>query len=77
MTAQTIISEIGLDVVRFPYESLFACWLGPCPEQEVSGGKVLYTRTGKVKNRLPLVVQLGGQELSATDTTRVSARCRK
>jgi transposase len=51
MTAQTIVSEIGAGVARFPNASAFASWLGLCPEKQVSGGRVLYTRTRKVKNR--------------------------
>jgi hypothetical protein len=58
VTAQTIISEIGPDVVRFPHESAFASWLGLCPEQEVSGGKVLYTRTRKAKNRIAIALRM-------------------
>jgi transposase len=59
VTAQTIISEIGPDVVRFPHASAFASWLGLCPEKEVSGGKVLYTRTRKVKNRIAIALRMG------------------
>jgi transposase len=32
VTAQTIISEMGTDVTRFPNASAFASWLGLCPE---------------------------------------------
>jgi transposase len=59
VTAQTIISEIGTDVARFPNASAFASWLGLCPEKQVSGGKVLYTRTRKVKNRIAIALRIG------------------
>jgi transposase len=59
VTAQTIISEIGTDVTRFPNASAFASWLGLCPEKQVSGGKVLYTRTRKVKNRIAIALRVG------------------
>ena len=44
ITAQTILCEIGTDVSRFRNASAFASWLGLCPENKISGGKVLYTR---------------------------------
>jgi transposase len=59
MTAQTILSEIGPTVARFPNASAFASWLGLCPEKQVSGGRVLYTRTRKVKNRIANALRMG------------------
>ncbi len=41
MTAQTVISEVGLDMTRWTSESHFASWLGLCPNNAVSGGRVL------------------------------------
>ena len=41
ITAQTILCEIGTDVSRFRNASAFASWLGLCPENKISGGKVL------------------------------------
>jgi transposase len=58
-TAQTIISEIGTDVGRFLNASAFASWLGLCPEKAISGGKVLFTRTRKVKNRIAIALRIG------------------
>jgi transposase len=59
VTAQTIIGEIGTDVARFPNASAFASWLGLCPERAISGGKVLFTRTRKVKNRVAIALRIG------------------
>jgi transposase len=39
-TALTIISEIGLDMGRWPTMKHFTSWLGVCPHPQVSGGKV-------------------------------------
>jgi transposase len=61
VTAHTIVSEIGTDVVRFRNASAFASWLGLCPAQAVSGGKVLYTRSRKVKNRVAIALRSGAQ----------------
>jgi len=59
LTAHTILMEVGTDVSRFRNASAFASWLGLCPERQVSGGKVLYTRTRKVKNRAAIALRLG------------------
>jgi len=61
VTAHTIVSEIGTDVARFRNASAFASWLGLCPEKAVSGGKVLYTRSRKVKNRVAIALRSGAQ----------------
>jgi transposase len=49
--AQTIIAEVGTTLDAFPSEKHFANWLGLCPTNETSGGKVLKRRTPKVVNR--------------------------
>ena len=51
LTAQTVITEAGADLKAFPSEKQFASWLGLCPTNETSGGKVLKRRTRKVVNR--------------------------
>lgn len=59
LTAHTILMEVGTDISRFRNASAFASWLGLCPDKQVSGGKVLYTRTRKVKNRAAIALRLG------------------
>lgn len=51
LTAQTVITEAGADLKAFPSEKQFASWLGLCPANETSGGKVLNRRSRKVVNR--------------------------
>src|SRR5437763_1965787 len=51
LTAQTVIAEAGVDLSAFPSEKQFASWLGLCPTNEQSGGKILNRRTRKVVNR--------------------------
>ena len=51
LTAQTVIAEAGADLSAFPSEKQFASWLGLCPTNEQSGGKILTRRTRKVVNR--------------------------
>ena len=37
--AQTVISEVGLDMTRWKTEAHFASWLGLCPDNRISGDK--------------------------------------
>ena len=50
MVAETLISEVGLDMSRWKTESHFASWLGLCPDNRVSGDKVLARGTRRVVN---------------------------
>ena len=61
ITAHTILIEVGPDLSRFRNASAFASWLGLCPDQKVSGGKVLYTGSRKVKSRVAIALRLGAQ----------------
>jgi len=49
--AQTIVSEVGTDMSKFPNEKHFCSWLGLAPKQEISGGKVLKESVQKTRNR--------------------------
>jgi len=51
LTAQTVMAEAGADLSAFPTERHFTSWLGLCPSNEKSGGKILNRRTRKVVNR--------------------------
>lgn len=49
--AQTILSEIGTDMSRWPTDKHFASWLGLAPHNDISGGKVLHSRLLPTRNR--------------------------
>ena len=51
VTAQTVLAECGADLSAFPSEKQFTSWLGLCPTNEQSGGKILNRHTRKVINR--------------------------
>jgi len=51
LTAQTVVAEAGADLHKFASEKHFTSWLGLCPTNERSGGKVLNRKTRKVVNR--------------------------
>ncbi len=51
-TILRIIGEVGVDVAsRFPTEKTFSSWLGLSPNNRISGGKVLLSKTKPSKNR--------------------------
>lgn len=51
LTVQTILSEVGLEPQRFPSVKHFTSWLGLCPGQKITGGKVKSSHTRRVVNR--------------------------
>jgi transposase len=63
LTAQTLIAEVGLDMSRWKTETHFASWLGLCPDNRISGGKVLTRGTRPVVNRAADALRLAAQNL--------------
>jgi transposase len=61
--AQSVIAEVGVDLKAFPSEKHFANWLGLCPTNETSGGKVLNRRTPKVVNRAKVAFRQAASKL--------------
>lgn len=57
-TALILVSKIGFDMSRWPTVKHFASWLGLCPHQRVSGGKVLSRRTKLCANRAATALRL-------------------
>jgi transposase len=63
MTAQTVVSECGIDMSRFATEKHYSSWLGLCPNHQITGGKVRKRRTRKVRNRAAQALRLAAQSL--------------
>jgi len=66
LTVQTILSEIGLDMHRWPTVKHFTSWLGLAPYQDISGGKTLRTGTKKTTNRAATAFRLAAQSLHSS-----------
>ena len=68
MVAQTLVSEIGLDMDRWKTEAHFASWLGLCPDNRVSGDKVLARGTRHVVNRAATALRMAATTLLKSQT---------
>jgi transposase len=69
LTAQTVLTEIGLDMNKWPTEKHFTSWLGLCPNNDISGGKVKRRRSGKTTNRATTALRVAAQSLARSATT--------
>src|SRR5437667_3785498 len=63
MVAQTILSEVGLDMSRWKTEAHFASWLGLCPDNRITGDKVLSRGTRHVVNRAATALRMAANTL--------------
>ena len=67
-TALVILTEVGPDVSRFASEKRFASWLGLCPDNRISGGKVLSSRTRRVVNRVSDALRIAAMTLERSQS---------
>lgn len=63
LTVHILLTEVGRDLSAFPNAAAFASWMGLCPDNRVSGGKLLSSRTRGVKNRMAKALRLAAQAL--------------
>jgi len=62
-TAFTVITEQGTDMSQFPTEKHFASHLGLCPNNRVTGGRVIKRATRKVASRAANALRIAAQSL--------------
>lgn len=62
-TGLKIISEIGMDMSRWPTSKHFASWLGLCRGTKISGGKRLSGRTKTCANKAATALRLAANTL--------------
>jgi transposase len=60
---RTLFGEIGPHFTKFRSASAFASWMGLCPDNEISGGKVLWVGTRKVNCRAATALRMAAQSL--------------
>jgi transposase len=62
-TAMGLFSEIGNDLSRFPSAAHFVSWLGLCPDNDKSGGQVLWRGVRKIQQRAGQLFRLSAHSL--------------
>jgi transposase len=67
--AQMLFGEIGPDFKKFRSASAFASWMGLCPDNDISGGKVLWVGTRKVNCRAATALRMAAQSLHHSKST--------
>ena len=68
LVAQTILSEVGFDMTRWKTEAHFASWLGLCPDNQISGDKVLGRGTRRVVSRVATALRMAAITLMRSRT---------
>jgi hypothetical protein len=63
-----LISEIGVDMSRWRNAKAFCAWLGLCPGNKISGGKVLSSHTVHVVNRVAILLRTVAPAVGQSDT---------
>jgi transposase len=68
LTAQIVLAEVGRDMSRWPTVKQFTSWLGLAPQHDISGGKLLRTRTKQTKNRATTALRMAAMSLSRSES---------
>jgi transposase len=67
-TAMGLFGEIGNDLSRFPSAAHFASWLGLWPDNDKSGGQVLWRGVRKIQQRDGQLFRLSAHSLHHSQT---------
>jgi transposase len=70
------VGEIGLDMTAWRTEKCFASWLALCPNNKISGGKILKRSTRKTANRARDILRMCAQSLLGSRSA-LGAFCRR
>jgi transposase len=58
-----VYAELGCDLSKFSDSAHFSSWLGVCPDNRISGGKILSVHTRHVKNRVTQALRMAASSL--------------
>ena len=64
LTALKVISEVGTDMGKWRTEKPFSSWLGLAPNNKISGGKILSSKTDRVVNPAAQALRMASYTLS-------------
>jgi transposase len=65
--ALRLVSEVGLDMTRWPTEKHFTSWLTLSPNAKISGGKLLASATQPSANRAARIFRIAAMSLGRSD----------
>jgi len=68
MTATTILSEAGWDMSKWQTEHHFVSWLRLCPDNKVSGDKIIGKGRLPTNNRITNTLKMAASSLRTSDT---------
>jgi transposase len=68
MTATTILSEAGWDMSKWETEDHFVSWLRLCPDNRISGNKVIGKGRLPTNNRVTIALKMAASTLRLSDT---------
>jgi transposase len=63
MTATTILSEVGWDISKWETEDHFVSWLRLCPDNRISGAKIIGKGRLPTKNRVSIALKMAASTL--------------
>lgn len=66
---ETIISEVGIDMNKWPTDKHFGSWLGLSPNNKISGGRILSRKSKKVVNRAATAFRLAAYAAGKSDSS--------
>jgi len=67
-SALRLLAEIGTDMSRWPTEKHFTSWLTLAPHNNISGGRLLSSKTQPSANRAAGILRLAAMSLGRTET---------
>ena len=67
-TALKVVGEIGTDMTKWPTAKHFASWLGLSPDNKVTGGKIISSRTKASANRAAAALRMATYSLHRSDS---------
>jgi transposase len=68
MTAMTILSEAGCDMSKWETENHFVSWLRLCPDNRISGDKIIGKGRLPTNNRATLALKMAASSLRTSQT---------
>lgn len=68
LTAQKVLSETGTNMSKWPTVKNFTSWLHLCPNNKITGGKVIHTGVQPTKNRATIALKVAAASLKNSNS---------